>query len=62
MEIERKFLVKELPKDLNYDTALYIEQCYISISPEIRLRKITNTYHNYIINHSYYLTVKSEGD
>jgi CYTH domain-containing protein len=62
MEIERKFLVKELPDDLNYDTVLSIEQCYISISPEIRLRKITNTYHNYIMNHNYYLTVKSDGD
>ena len=38
MEIERKFLVKKIP-DLTNLQAIYIEQGYLSFSPEVRIRK-----------------------
>ena len=52
MEIERKFLVKNIPLDLKeYDKA-HIEQGYLSFNPEVRLRNK---------NGKYYLTVKGNG-
>lgn len=51
MEIERKFLVKELPKDLKLYPKREISQGYISdIDPTIRIRKS---------NENYFLTIKS---
>ena len=38
MEIERKFLVEKIP-DLTNVKAIYIEQAYLSFSPEVRIRK-----------------------
>jgi adenylate cyclase len=52
MEIERKFLVEKIP-DLTNLQAIYIEQSYLSFSPEVRIRKKDN---------KFYMTVKSEGD
>ena len=52
MEIERKFLVKKIP-DLTNLQAIYIEQGYLSFSPEVRIRKK---------DEKFYLTVKSDGD
>ena len=52
MEIERKFLVKELP-DLNGVEHSEIKQGYFSIIPEKRVRKMGNRY---------FLTEKGEGD
>lgn len=52
MEIERKFLLKNLPKDLHLYKKLEIVQGYISIDPTIRLRKSNN---------NYYLTIKGKG-
>ena len=51
MEIERKFLVKDLPNLDNYPSK-DIVQSYISFDPEIRIRKIDDCY---------YLTNKSSG-
>jgi hypothetical protein len=51
MEIERKFLVKELPKGLECCNKLEIEQGYISEKPTIRIRKA---------DERYILTVKSK--
>ena len=51
MEIERKFLVKELP-DLSGVKSSEIMQGYISILPEVRVRKLDN---------KYYRTEKGEG-
>jgi CYTH domain-containing protein len=51
MEIERKFLIKELPIIKNYKHKKII-QGYISIDPVIRMRQIAD---------SYFLTVKSHG-
>ncbi|MDD5945104.1 MAG: CYTH domain-containing protein [Clostridia bacterium] len=52
MEIERKFLVKSIPDNLESYRKKEIEQCYISTDPTIRLRKS---------NDSYILTVKGKG-
>lgn len=55
MEIERKWLLKELPKEFKELSHLQIEQIYISTDPEIRLRKNINAIK------PYKLTVKGEG-
>jgi len=52
VEIERKFLVKELPDNLQSYENQEIIQGYISIDPTIRLRKS---------NDEYFLTIKSKG-
>ena len=52
MEIERKFLVKEMPF-LDDCEKSEIVQGYISLTPETRIRKRDN---------QYYLTIKGEGD
>lgn len=58
MEIERKFLVKELPENLeNYDCK-FLEQAYISIAPVIRIRTVSNKKTGV---KRYILTVKSIG-
>ncbi|HHX62333.1 MAG TPA: adenylate cyclase [Epulopiscium sp.] len=51
MEIERKFLINKLPNLWEFPSE-NIEQFYISINPEVRIR------HN---KKGYFLTVKSEG-
>jgi CYTH domain-containing protein len=51
-EIERKFLVKSLPPDLNKYPCHEIVQSYVSTNPTIRIRKWDN---------DYILTVKSRG-
>lgn len=53
MEIERKFLVKQIPNNLYRYIHNKIEQYYICFNPEIRIRKI---------NDFYFLTIKSDGD
>ena len=44
MEIERKFLINELPKDLESYEKIEIEQGYISNKPTIRIRKADEKY------------------
>ena len=51
-EIERKFLVKHLPEDMDKYPCHRISQGYISTDPTIRIRRWDN---------SYILTVKSSG-
>lgn len=51
-EIERKFLVRYLPKGLENYTCHNIIQSYVSTNPTIRIRKCDD---------SYILTVKSSG-
>ncbi len=53
MEIERKFLVKELPENLEGFVKKEIEQTYISTDPTIRLRKSDS---------DFILTVKGHGN
>ncbi len=52
MEIERKFLLKELPKDLEQYPHAHLEQGYLCTNPVVRIRKEDN---------QYYLTYKSKG-
>jgi CYTH domain-containing protein len=52
MEIERKFLIKDFPENLNDFQSLELEQAYLSINPVVRVRK-SNT--------DYYLTYKGSG-
>ena len=52
MEIERKFLVKELPQDLEQYPCRHIRQVYVSADPVIRARQK---------DEDYILTVKGEG-
>ena len=51
-EIERKFLVKEIPNNLQQYKCYKIKQGYISTNPTIRLRQRDN---------EYILTIKSSG-
>lgn len=52
MEIERKFLIKALPADLEQYPCLHIEQAYLNINPVVRVRKE---------NEHYYMTYKGDG-
>lgn len=52
MEIERKFLTKEVPFSLDAYPSCQISQCYISLSPTIRLRRQ---------DQDFILTVKGKG-
>lgn len=52
MEIERKFLVKQLP-NLNNLKFKNVSQGYLNFQPEIRVRSMNNT--------EFYLTQKSDG-
>ncbi len=53
MEIERKFLVKVLPNDLESYECINVTQAYISTDPVIRLRNSNDE--------KYVLTLKSKG-
>ena len=52
MEIERKFLTKEIPFDITEYPCLAFSQAYLSFSPTIRIRQS---------NDDYILTVKGKG-
>ena len=52
MEIERKFLVAQLPDNLDNYKCRYIEQGYLSTKPVVRVRRD---------NDDYYLTYKGSG-
>lgn len=44
MEIERKYLIKETPKDLGSCKCLHIEQGYLCSHPTVRIRKQDDEY------------------
>lgn len=52
MEIERKFLINELPADINSYDFFIIEQGYLCTDPVVRIRRQSD---------EYYLTYKSKG-
>ena len=52
MEIERKFLIKDLPKDLTSYPCSQIEQAYLNENPVLRIRRKDD---------DYILTYKSKG-
>ena len=45
VEIERKFLVKEFPDDLNKYPFHQIEQAYLNVSPAVRVRREDDVYY-----------------
>ncbi|MCI8549478.1 MAG: CYTH domain-containing protein [Lachnospiraceae bacterium] len=52
MEIERKFLIKKLPENLETFPCLLIEQAYLCTDPVVRVRRQDN---------DYYMTYKGRG-
>ena len=52
MEIERKFLIKELPENLESYPSQHIAQGYLNTEPVVRIRRS---------NEEYYLTYKGKG-
>lgn len=52
MEIERKFLLKRLPEDLDSYPFHEIEQAYLCVAPVVRIRRSDDTY---------YMTYKGRG-
>lgn len=56
MEIEKKYLLKNLPGDLDNYTNYTIEQAYLSDSPVVRIRKRLSGE-----TKEFFLTVKSKG-
>lgn len=52
MEIERKFLIKQLPSDLSNYAKKELEQAYLCTEPVVRIRKEDD---------NYYLTYKGKG-
>lgn len=44
MEIERKYLVRDLPDDLNQYEHIEIEQAYLCTSPTLRIRRMGDAY------------------
>lgn len=52
MEIERKFLVNELPQNLSQYKSCVMEQAYLCTNPVVRVRKEED---------AYFLTYKSKG-
>lgn len=52
MEIERKFLIHEIPFDLSPYKCRFIEQAYLNTNPVVRIRQD---------NEDYYLTYKGKG-
>ena len=57
MEIERKFLIKEMPKDLSQYRAREIEQAYLNFTPTIRIRHDKS-----LDSEKFELTYKGKGD
>lgn len=56
MEIEKKFIVEQLPEDLTQYEVWEIEQCYLCTSPAIRARKKNDSY---ILTYKKHLTGES---
>lgn len=52
MEIERKFLIKELPENLSSYQCLTLEQAYLCTDPVVRIRRQ---------DQDYYMTYKGKG-
>lgn len=44
MEIEKKYLVRQLPEDLSTYPAFELEQCYLCTSPTLRIRRKNDDY------------------
>lgn len=60
MEIEKKYLIKSIPDNLDNYKHYDIEQAYVSASPAIRVRK-KGVYSDGNLSLTYILTVKGKG-
>lgn len=63
LEIERKWLVKDILQNVPYDVQAKVEQFYVNFNPELRFRKYN---HSFISNASlrfdpYIMTLKTDG-
>lgn len=62
MEIERKWLIKELPSEIyKYKYSSNIKQGYISVDPEVRIRSNINKISDGSVFDQYFLSIKSNG-
>lgn len=62
MEIERKWLIKGLPSEIyKHKYSSNIEQGYISVDPEVRIRANINVLHDGTIFDKHFLAIKSNG-
>lgn len=59
MEIERKYLVKEIPENIGQYHSSEIEQGYLSMEPVLRIRKIDD---QYILTYKSKTGVETRGD
>lgn len=57
-EIERKFLLESFPTDLPLKQRLTVYQAYLSIEPEVRIRRKVR----FLTDIGYFLTIKSGGN
>lgn len=66
MEIERKFLLDEIPMFLEKENPniliTNIKQTYLSFDPEVRIRRVFTYFNNKEGQNSYYMTIKSDGE
>ncbi|MBO4374848.1 MAG: CYTH domain-containing protein [Lachnospiraceae bacterium] len=53
MEIERKWMIREMPGELSKYESIEMEQAYLNVSPTVRIRRE---------NEEYYLTYKGIGE
>ena len=44
MEIEKKYLVKKLPENLEAYPSNQLEQCYLCVNPVVRIRRRDDEY------------------
>lgn len=61
LEIEKKYLIKSLPDNLNDYPHYKIEQGYVYTNPVIRIRKKTIFDGEKIVNQKHILTIKGDG-
>lgn len=59
LEIERKFLIDGFPIGLDIISEVRIEQGYVSLDPEVRLRKATDIHTG---EEEFRITIKGDGD
>lgn len=57
-EVERKFLLNSIPADLPLREEFQVYQAYLSIDPEVRIRR--NVFGNR--DWAYFIAIKSDGD
>src|SRR5574344_1506323 len=66
MEIERKFLIDEIPTFLEKEDPnvliTNVKQTYLSFDPEVRIKRVFTYLNDKKSYNSYFMTIKSDGD